>query len=125
MKRIKKFAGALLAMAMVLGMTMTTFAAGNVMPQADKNDPTYTLTIKTVANHTYKIYQLATGDVSDDGETLSNVKVGMSAKEGTTVADIQALKDKTGAELGDAAFALINTKVEVTESVVGDGTEKT
>ncbi len=124
MKRIKKFAGALLAMAMVLGMTMTTFAAGNVMPQADKNDPTYTLTIKTVANHTYKIYQLATGDVSDDGETLSNVKVGMSAKEGTTVADIQALKDKTGAELGDAAFALINTKVEVTESVVGDGTEK-
>ena len=98
MKRIKKLASMLLAMAMVLGMAMTTSAAnGN-----------YTMKINVVANHVYKVWQLATGDVSADGKTLSNIAVGSNAKEGTTVAQIEALASKSNAELGDAALALIN-----------------
>lgn len=83
MKRIKKFASLLLAIAMVLGMTMTTFAAGG----------NYDLTIATVKDHTYKIYQLITGDISSDGHTLSNMKKGSNAK--VDVAEIlNALTDK-------------------------------
>ena len=79
MKRIKKLASLLLAMAMVLGMTITSFAAeGN-----------YVLTIETVKGHTYKIYQLATGDVSKDGTKLSNIQVGYNAKDNINVDDIK------------------------------------
>ena len=100
MKRIKKLASILLAMAMVLGMAMTVSAAnGN-----------YKLTINVVDNHQYKVWQLATGDVSSDGETLSNISVGKNAKAGTTVEDITGLSALTDAALGDAALALIDIK---------------
>ena len=100
MKRIKKLASILLAMAMVLGMAMTVSAAnGN-----------YKLTINVVENHKYEVWQLATGDVSSDGETLSNISVGKNAKAGTTVEDITGLSALTDAALGDAALALIDIK---------------
>ena len=103
MKRIKKLASILLAMAMVLGMAMTVSAAnGN-----------YKLTINVVDNHQYKVWQLATGDVSSDGETLSNISVGKNAKAGTTVEDITGLSNLTDAALGDAALALID--IEATD----------
>lgn len=99
MKRIKKLASLLLAMVMVLAMTMTAFAA----------DGDYTLTINTVKGHTYKIYQLATGDVSENGQKLSNIAVGANAKTDTTIEKITALEGKSGAELGTAAEALVDT----------------
>ncbi len=103
MKRIKKLASILLAMAMVLGMAMTVSAAnGN-----------YNLTINVVDNHQYKVWQLATGDVSSDGETLSNISVGQNAKDTTTVEDITGLSGLTDAALGDAALALID--IEATD----------
>lgn len=103
MKRIKKLASILLAMAMVLGMAMTVSAAnGN-----------YNLTINVVDNHEYKVWQLATGDVSSDGETLSNISVGQNAKDTTTVEDITGLSGLTDAALGDAALALID--IEATD----------
>lgn len=98
MKRIKKLVSILLAMAMVLGMAVTASAAnGN-----------YKLTIKVVENHEYKVWQLATGDVSSDGETLSNIDVGKNAKNGTSVEAIRGLSSLESAALGDAALALIN-----------------
>lgn len=100
MKRIKKLASILLAMAMVLGMAMTVSAA-NV---------NYKLTINVVENHKYEVWQLATGDVSSDGETLSNISVGKNAKAGTTVEDITGLSALMDAALGDAALALIDIK---------------
>lgn len=118
MKRIRRIAGVLLAMAMVFGMTMTTFASG---PQTAASDPAYELTIETVENHTYQIYQLATGAVSADGKTLSNVKVGKNAAEGTTVAAIQALSDEDPSTLGEAAFALIDSSSVPVSTVVGTG----
>lgn len=116
MKRIKKIASLLLALVMAMAMTLPAFAA--------EADPTYTLKIKTVANHTYKIYQLATGDISSDGNTLSNIEVGENAKTGTIVENIEGLKDKEGAELGDAAYALIDPDSEPIRTVTGDGEEK-
>lgn len=118
MKRIKKLASILLAMVMVLGMTMTTFAA-----QAD--DPAYDLTIKTVANHTYKIWQLATGAVASGESVLSNVQLGADAKTTTTVADIEALSTKTGADLGDAALALVDTTGTPFKTITGTGLDVT
>lgn len=111
MKRIKKLASLFLAMVMVLAMTMTAFAA----------DGDYTLTINTVKGHTYKIYQLATGDVSENGQKLSNIAVGANAKTDTTIEKITALEGMSGADLGDAAEALVDTTGSpAAEIVAGD-----
>ena len=122
MKRIKKLASLLLAMVMVLGMTMTTFAA-------QVKDPEYNLTIKTVANHTYKVWQLATGAVASGGDKLSNVKVGQNAKSSTTAEAIEALGKQnekgefelTGAALGDTALALVDTTGTPFKTISGNG----
>lgn len=126
MKRIKKLASILLAMVMVLGMTMTTFAAQAEEPV---KDPEYNLTIKTVANHTYKVWQLATGDVASGEAQLSNVKVGQNAISDTKVEAIEALGAKdangefvlTGAALGDAALALVDTESTPFKTIAGNG----
>ncbi len=127
MKRIKKLASLLLAMVMVLGMTMTTFAA-------QTEAPGYDLTIKTVDKHTYKIWQLATGDVASGTTTLSNVQLGANAAASTTVEKIEALgaKDDDGnflygdANLGGAALNLLDTKgTEPFETIKGDGNSQT
>ena len=110
MKRIKKLASLLLAMVMVLAMTMTAFAANG----------DYTLTINTVKGHTYKIYQLATGDVSENGQKLSNIAVGENAKADTTIEKITALEGMSGADLGDAAEALVDTTGTPVETIVAD-----
>ncbi len=114
MKRIKKLASLLLAMVMVLAMTMTAFAA----------DGDYTLTINTVKGHTYKIYQLATGDVSENGQKLSNIAVGANAKAETTIDEITALEGMSGADLGDAAEKLVDTTGKpAAEIIAGDKDE--
>lgn len=121
MKVMKRFSSILLALVMMLAMVMTVSATGTTPSEgADTPKGSYTMKINTVANHTYKIYQLATGDVSSDGKKLSNIAVGANAKEGTDVAAIQALKDLSEAELGDAALALIDEESTPVE-VVGTG----
>lgn len=113
MKHAKRLASVLLAMVMVLAMALPAFAAAG----------DYTLTIKTVANHTYKIYQLATGDVSADGATLANIKVGANANAEITVKDIEKLAEESDdATIGSKALELINTSSNPIETVVGNGT---
>lgn len=65
-----------MAFAMALTMKVTTFAA----------DKTFTITAPN-NNHTYEIYQIFTGDLSEGGKTLSNVKWGSNGTgiEGKTV----------------------------------------
>ena len=63
MKKMKKLVGILLTLAMVVAMSITTFAATT----------TYTITAPN-NNHTYEIYQIFTGDLA--GNVLSNVKWG-------------------------------------------------
>lgn len=117
MKMMKKCLALLLVAVLCLGMATVAMAT-------DENAATYKLSIKTVANHTYKVYQLATGDVSADGNTLSNIAVGANAKAGTAVADITALVGQSGTDLGNAAYALIDEAAPI-NTVMGDGTTQT
>lgn len=83
MKVMKRFSSILLALVMMLAMVMTVSATETTPSEgADTPKGSYTMKINTVDNHTYKIYQLATGDVSSDGKKLSNIAVGANAKEG-------------------------------------------
>ena len=89
MKRIKKLASILLAMVMVLGMTMTTFAAnagdGSQIPDPDAKQP---------VKHVYEIYQIFIGDVDESGTVLSNIKWGGNSMHRTGEAvDEDVLKE--------------------------------
>lgn len=66
---MKKLVSILLALAMILAMSTTVFAA---------EDEKVTLTITGATGHTYALYQIFTGDVSKEGDkdVLSNVKYG-------------------------------------------------
>ena len=72
---MKKFVSILLALAMILAMSTTVFAAEN---------ETVTLTITGAAGHKYTVYQVFVGDVAFETEgnttkkVLSNVKYGQS-----------------------------------------------
>lgn len=130
MKNFKRIASLLLAMTMILCMAMPIFADGE-----DASATESTLTIVTKAGHTYKVYQLLKGEVSDatTGEngtvsgTLSNTTVGANAIKDATVESITAaLKGEdgnnlTGAALGDAAYALVDTTSDAYKTIVGDG----
>lgn len=88
MKKMRKFAGFLLAMVMVFAMAGAAFA-----------DDTYSITINnSAAGHTYEAYQIFTGDLSET--TLSNIVWGSSiTADGQT-----ALQDKYDtAEIKSAA----------------------
>lgn len=119
MKNMKKLISLLLVAAMVMAMGLTAFAETGTQKGQDT-----TLTINTVAGHTYKVYQMLIGDVDaatlTNGEgTLSNVELGANNNAASAEAFIAAVKDLTGAALGDAAAAYIKgTSVDV----VGDDT---
>ena len=66
---MKKLVTILLALAMIFAMSTTTFA---------EEAETFELTMNGIKNHTYKVFQIYTGDVSDEDGTLvlSNIKYG-------------------------------------------------
>lgn len=68
---MKKFLSILMVLAMILAISTTAFAAEN---------STYTLTITGAAGHVYDIYQIYTGDISQEGDqtVLSNAKFGQN-----------------------------------------------
>ncbi|MFR7528387.1 MAG: isopeptide-forming domain-containing fimbrial protein [Anaerostipes hadrus] len=111
MKRMKKMVSIALtlvmAFAMALTMKVTTFAAGK----------TFTITAPN-NNHTYEIYQIFTGDLSEGGKTLSNVKWGSNGTKtpGTDV-DKTVLEEIKGLNSGDAdqtKLATIKKYVDLT-----------
>lgn len=109
MKRMKKIVSILLAMAMVLGMGLTVFAADN-----NEHKITVTQNQNDKTSHTYEAYQIFKGDLAEvtegEGEdavtrkVLSNIEWG-SGVDGEKL--LAALK-------GDSAF-----------NIVGEGDEKT
>lgn len=66
---MKKLVSIFLALIMILGLTTTAFAEDNNQ---------FTLTITGTGGHTYKVYQIFTGDVAKEGDktVLSNVYYG-------------------------------------------------
>lgn len=100
MKHVKRLASVLLAMVMVLAMGVTAFATA---PEGDGGDSSSDDGKKEVT-HTYEIYQIFTGDYSEDkGEgVLSNIKWGTNGtgEEGEKVDQevldaLEAVKDAT------------------------------
>lgn len=97
MKSIKKIMALVLSLAMIFTMSVTVFAENEAETTGD-----YTITAPA-GNHTYEIYQIFTGDLSDD--ILSNVKWGQNGTgtEGEAVSEdiLNALNNvvtKTDAE---------------------------
>jgi len=68
---MKKLVSIFLALAMIWAMSTTVFAI---------ESDTYTLTITGATGHVYDIYQIYTGDISQEGDqtVLSNVKYGQN-----------------------------------------------
>ena len=78
MKTIKKLMALMLSLVMMLALGVTAFAEAN---GNTSTGTTYTITAPDT-DHQYEIYQIFTGDLSDDG-VLSNVKWGAGAKNVT------------------------------------------
>ena len=138
MKRMKKIVSVLLAMAMVLGMSLTVFATesgenatSNVPSVADgENDGQEAPAANgpTTVTHTYEIYQIFTGDYADG--VLSNIKWGangtgtVGAKVDATVLD--ALEAVNGKDIPDTQkLAVINSYVNLESAPIQTGIETT
>lgn len=119
MKRMKKTMALLLSLVMMLTMGVTSLAANK----------TTTLTIATKENHTYKVYQLLKGDVSElinGSGKLSNIEKGSSLKNAENVSAetiVESLKDKEQGELGNAAFSYIDNSKPV-NTITGNGAQQ-
>ena len=87
MKRIKKVASIVLAMAMVFAMTLTAFAA-------DNNPHTITVTQNAddKTSHTYEAYQIFKGDLAEkDGKkVLSNIEWGAGVDASGLLTDLES-----------------------------------
>lgn len=114
MKRVKRVLALLAAFALVLAMAVPAWA----------DEAKYTISTDQ-ANHTYEVYQIFTGDLSE--RTLSNVKWGRNSKnnEGANVgaavlATIEGLKGETDAKIWNGIEQYVNFEttpfVEVTST---------
>lgn len=108
MKMLKKTMALALAVMMAMAMCVTAFA-----------DSTVKLTISDEKNHSYEVYQVLTGDVSNltDGKgTLSNVKAGSSANSTLTDANVSEVVELLSgtdssvseANLGNTVWSYVN-----------------
>lgn len=108
MKRIKKVASIVLAMAMVFAMTLTAFAA-------DNNPHTITVTQNAddKTSHTYEAYQIFKGDLAEkDGKkVLSNIEWGAGVDASGLLTDL-----KSDATIG-IYFAECKNAVDVAEAL--------
>ena len=83
MKNTKKIASLLLALAMILAMATTAFAA----------DPTYSITIKNSdSGYFYEAYQIFAGSADQGG--LANVSWGSSVVNAASLGDPNAIAEK-------------------------------
>lgn len=88
MRKVKKLLGLLLAAVMVLAMGVPTFAASG----------SYELTINGAsAGHTYEAYQVFAGDLSENGQTLSNVTWGDGVNSEALLAALKGTEEETTA----------------------------
>ncbi len=109
MKRMKKIVSILLAMAMVVGMSLTVFAADN-----NQHTITVTQNQNDKTSHTYEAYQIFKGDLAEvtegEGEDAVTRKVLSNIEWGSGVN-------------GDALLAAL--KKDSAFNIVGEGDDKT
>ena len=120
MKRMKKIVSILLAMAMVLGMGLTVFAADN-----NEHKITVTQNVDDKTEHTYEAYQIFAGDLATvDGEQiLSNIIWGKGVNGEALLAALKADNTfKVAGEEGNETniFADCNTAAEVAKVLSGE-----
>ena len=103
MKNLKKIMVLLIAMVMVVGMSVSVFAAD-----------THTITVKSTDTHTYKVFQVLTGTLSEEGSyQLGNPEWGADAISepgdvNTFITSITA-DGLTEAQIADLVAAKANT----------------
>lgn len=78
-KTIKRLGAVLLAMAMAVSVLCTGALAAD----------TYSITVNGKAGHTYQAYQIFTGTVSANGETLSDIQWGTGVTPATLLSKLQ------------------------------------
>jgi len=115
MKRLKRIMALVIAMAMVLGMTTAAFASS----YGASNEHTITITnTDQNVSHTYKGYQVFSGNLDSKEMTLSDIQWGSGVNGDTLLA---ALKASTDPALKAVAGDLTEGKDALGESLaVGD-----
>lgn len=109
---MKKLFALLLATLMIVALGITAFAA----------DPTYSIKItNTEAGHTYKAYQIFTGDLNTDGDTLSDIVWGNGVNSSALLTALQA--DETIGSAFSALTAETGTAAAIAKIVGGAATE--
>lgn len=109
MKKMKKVMALLLSLVMVLAMSVVAFA----------DEATKTISVKSDDTHTYEVYQIFTGDLTEAG-VLSNVKWGInSGKSGVVLdADLKKLTDVNSKSYAEQ-MAVIKPFVDFTTTAIG------
>lgn len=104
MKHVKKLLAMVLALVMVMSLAVSAFAAEITIKVVTSDSGA------SVEGHDYEVYQIFTGDVAEDGKTLSNVAFGQNYNpSGKTVdAALAELEEMKGT---DAAAFLAGAKV--------------
>lgn len=120
MKRMKKIVSILLAMAMVLGMGLTVFAADN-----NEHKITVTQNVDDKTEHTYEAYQIFAGDLAtvDGQQILSNIIWGKGVNGDALLAALKADNTfKVASEEGNETniFDDCNTAAEVAKVLSGE-----
>lgn len=105
----KRFFALLMAVVMVLALSVPAFAADPV-----KN------TISTTDDHTYEVYQIFTGDYSE--EILSNVKWGANAKT-QTLTDPNDSTNTVTVQVGDPVPQFVLDELAAIDSTATDQTK--
>lgn len=130
MKRIKKLAGILLAMVMVLGMTMTSFAQTKALDPADADGAT--ITIKNPAKgETYSLHKLFDATVNGDniayqGEVPTALEAFFEADDAGYISPTDEIVEKdadgkiTGTKMTDGLKAALEAWAENAEVVVSE-----
>lgn len=92
-KRLTRLAAMGLSAAMIMGTSLTVFAANNEITDTR----TFTITTKADDTHQYDVYQILKGDLagteadgSDSGNKLSNIKAGQNFKGATDEKTVNA-----------------------------------
>lgn len=130
MKRIKKLASMLLAMVMVLGMTMTTFAQTKALAPADADNAT--ITIKNPAKgETYSLHKLFDATVSGDniayqGEVPEALEDFFAADANGYISPTDAIAEKdadgkiTGTKMTDELKAALEAWAKTNKAIIED-----